>query len=64
MKAGNVEDLRMKSGSLFHSAGPASVNARFPNFLTDLVTAKSAWEEDRSPRLDWRDEQGVTSEEM
>ena len=37
------EDLRMKTGNLFHSAGPANAKARFPNFLIDRVTTKSAW---------------------
>jgi len=34
----------MKTGSLFHSAGPANAKARFPNFLSliDRVTTKSA----------------------
>ena len=65
MKSDNVEDLQIKSGSLFHSAGPASANARFPNFLSDRVTTKSVWDEDRrpSPCLDWRDEQSVTSDD-
>jgi len=45
----------MKTGNLFHSAGPANAKARFPNFLIDYVTTKSAWVEDP---LDWRDEQG------
>jgi len=31
----------MKSGSLFHSAGTASANAQFPNFLSDRMTTKS-----------------------
>jgi len=28
----------MKTGNLFHSAGPANAKARFPNFLIDRVT--------------------------
>ena len=63
MKSVNVEDLRIKSGSLFHSAGSASANARFPSFLSDRVITKSACDEDRNPRLEGRDEQGVTSED-
>ena len=62
MKSVNVEDLRIKSGSLFHSAGPASANARFPSFVSDRVTTKSACDEDCNPRLEGRDKQGVTSE--
>ena len=53
----------MKTGNLFHSAGPANAKARFPNFLIDCVTTKSVSDEDRRARLDWKDEQGVTSEE-
>jgi len=57
----------MKSGSLFHSAGCTGVayeNAQFTNFLSDHVTTKSAWDECvRRARLDWRNEQGVRSEE-
>jgi len=49
----------MKTGNLFHSAGLANAKARFPNFLIDRVTTKSAWDEDCRARLDWRDEQGV-----
>src|SRR6218665_111725 len=57
------EDLRTKTGNLFHLAGPANAKARFPNSLIDRVTTKSARDEDRRNRLDWRDEQDVTSEE-
>jgi len=32
-------------------------------FLLDRVITKSASDKDRRARLDWRDEQGVTSEE-
>jgi len=32
----------MKTGNLFHSAGPTNAKARFQNFLTDRVTTKSA----------------------
>jgi len=53
----------MKTGNLFHLAGPANAKARFPNSLIDRVTTKSARDEDRRNRLDWRDEQDVTSEE-
>jgi len=28
----------MKFGSLFHAAGPANANARFPNFPSDCAT--------------------------
>ena len=49
----------MKTGNLFHSAGPANAKARFPNFLIDRVTTKSASrDEDRRARLDWTDEHG------
>ena len=63
MKIDKVEDLRIKTGSLFHSAGPASANALLPSFLSDRVTTKSPCDDERSPRLDWGEEQGVTSEE-
>ena len=36
--------------------GAANVNARFLNFLSDRVTTKSARDEDRKARLDWRDD--------
>ena len=35
----------MKTGNLFHSAGPANAKARFPNFLIDRVTTKLAGDE-------------------
>ena len=38
LNSGKDEDLRMKTGNLFHSAGPANAKARFPNFLIDRVT--------------------------
>ena len=38
MKIDNLEGLRIKTGSLFHSAGPASANALLPSFLSDRVT--------------------------
>jgi len=63
-KSDNVEDLRIKFSSLFHSAVGASANAWFPNFLRDSVTTKLAGDEDCRARLDWRDEQGVISEEI
>jgi len=56
-------DLRMKSANLFHSASPASADARFLNFKSDHMTTKSAWVEDCRAHLDWRNEQGVTNEE-
>ena len=37
----------MKTGNLFHSAGPANAKARFTNFLIDRVTTKSASDKDR-----------------
>ena len=44
--------------------GVANASARFTNFLSDRVTTKSAWDECvRRDGLDWRNEQGVTSEE-
>jgi len=36
----------MKFGNSFHSAGLASANARFSNFLSDHATRKSASDED------------------
>jgi len=53
LKNKNVEDLRIKSGSFFHSTGLA--NAWFPNFLSDFLTMKSASDEDCSPHLNRRD---------
>jgi len=35
----------------------------FKILLSDRVTKKSAWGEDRRARLGWRDEHGVTREE-
>ena len=64
MKTDGVGERRIDSGRLFHSVGPAMAKARFPNLQFDRVTAKSPFDADRSPCLDWREVQGVTSDEM
>jgi len=40
LNSGKSEDLRMKTGNLFHSTGPANVNARFFKFSNWLCDNK------------------------
>ena len=58
-----MQICKWSPAAYIRSAAPANANARFLNFLSDCMAPKSAWDEDRTGRLDWRDEEIVTSEE-
>ena len=64
LKIAEVGELRIVSGSLFHSFGPARANARLPSFFDDRMVAKRPRDEERRLLLDCIEQHGVTRDEI